>query len=87
MLRYRDICERPTQVFDLTSLLPNEFALIVPAFERCFQARMDQWTMTGELQQQIQANVNDTAPTDPMHGPTFEADEVYQNAGEKYVTS
>jgi hypothetical protein len=31
MLRYRDICERPTQVLDLTSLLPNELALIVPA--------------------------------------------------------
>jgi hypothetical protein len=48
MLRYRDICERPTQVLDLTSLLPDEFALIVPAFERCFQAHMEQWTMTGE---------------------------------------
>jgi hypothetical protein len=48
MLRYHNICERPTQVLDLTSLLPNEFALIVPAFERCFQAHMDQWAMTGE---------------------------------------
>jgi len=48
MLRYHDICERPTQVLDLTSLLPDEFALIVPAFERYFQAHMDQWTMTGE---------------------------------------
>jgi hypothetical protein len=48
MPRYRDICERPTQVVDLTSLLPDEFELIVPAFERCFQAHMDQWTMTGE---------------------------------------
>jgi hypothetical protein len=48
MLRYRDMCERPTQVLDLTSLLPDEFALIVPAFERCFQAHMDHWTMTGE---------------------------------------
>ena len=35
------------------------------------------------LRQQIQANVNDNAPTDPMDGLTFEVDEVYQNAGEK----
>lgn len=35
------------------------------------------------LRQQIQANVNDTAPTDVMVGQTFEVDEIYQNAGEK----
>jgi cyanate lyase len=40
------------------------------------------------LRHQIQANLNDTAPTDPMDGRTFEVDEVYQNAGEKkYATS
>jgi Helix-turn-helix of DDE superfamily endonuclease len=48
MPRYRDIRERPTQVLDLTSLLPDEFELIVPPFERCFQAHMDQWTMKGK---------------------------------------
>jgi hypothetical protein len=48
MLRYQDIRERPTQVLDLTSLLPSEFELIVPPFERRFQAHMDQWTMTGK---------------------------------------
>src|SRR5713101_113224 len=46
--RYRDIRERPIQVLDLTSLLPDEFELIVPAFDRRFQAPMDQWTMTGQ---------------------------------------
>ena len=35
------------------------------------------------LRQRIQANLNDTAPTDVMTGTTFEADELYQNAGEK----
>jgi transposase-like protein len=35
------------------------------------------------LRQRIQANVNATAPTDAMTGTAFEADELYQNAGEK----
>jgi transposase-like protein len=35
------------------------------------------------LRQRIQANLNDTAPTDAMTGTAFEADELYQNAGEK----
>src|SRR2546425_6412567 len=35
------------------------------------------------LRQRIQANLSETAPTDVMVGTTFEADELYQNAGEK----
>jgi transposase-like protein len=35
------------------------------------------------LRQRIQANLNDTAPTSVMSGTAFEADELYQNAGEK----
>jgi transposase-like protein len=35
------------------------------------------------LRQRIQANLNDTAPTNVMPGTAFEADELYQNAGEK----
>ena len=35
------------------------------------------------LRQRIHANLNDTAPTDAMTGTAFEADELYQNAGEK----
>jgi transposase-like protein len=35
------------------------------------------------LRQRIQTNLNDTAPTDVMTGTAFEADELYQNAGEK----
>jgi transposase-like protein len=35
------------------------------------------------LRQRVQTNVNDTAPTDLMEGTVFEADELYQNAGEK----
>ena len=35
------------------------------------------------LRQRVQSNLNETAPTDLMEGTTFEADELYQNAGEK----
>jgi transposase-like protein len=35
------------------------------------------------LRQRIQAKLNDTAPTAVMPGTAFEADEPYQNAGEK----
>jgi transposase-like protein len=35
------------------------------------------------LRQRIQANLNATAPTAVMVGTAFEADELYQNAGEK----
>jgi transposase-like protein len=35
------------------------------------------------LRRRIQANLNDTAPTGVIAGTAFEADELYQNAGEK----
>jgi hypothetical protein len=35
------------------------------------------------LRQRLQANLNVTAPTTVMTGTAFEADELYQNAGEK----
>src|ERR687896_2690892 len=35
------------------------------------------------LRQRVQANLNATAPTAGMVGTAFEADELYQNAGEK----
>jgi hypothetical protein len=34
------------------------------------------------LRRRIQAQLNETAPTGVMTGTAFEADEVYQNAGE-----
>ncbi|NJO83883.1 MAG: IS1 family transposase [Blastochloris sp.] len=40
------------------------------------------------LRLRVQTNVGETAPTDVMDGTEFEADELYQNAGEKkYTTS
>ena len=38
------------------------------------------------LRQRIHANINETAPTAAMLGTGFEADELYQNAGEKKHT-
>ncbi len=35
------------------------------------------------LRQHVQTNLNSTAPAEVMTGTTFEADELYQNAGEK----
>jgi transposase-like protein len=35
------------------------------------------------LRRRIQANLHETAPTGVMPGTAFEADELYQNAGEK----
>jgi transposase-like protein len=35
------------------------------------------------LRQRVQTNLNQTAPTGLMIGTAFEADELYQNAGEK----
>jgi transposase-like protein len=37
------------------------------------------------LRHRLQANLNETAPTQLMTGTTFEADELYQNAGEKSI--
>ena len=37
----------------------------------------------GELRRQIQTNLYDTLPGELMIGTAFEADELYQNAGEK----
>ena len=37
----------------------------------------------GKLRQQIQTNLYDTLPAEVMTGTAFEADELYQNAGEK----
>jgi transposase-like protein len=40
-------------------------------------------TQLHTLRQRVQTNLNQTAPTGGMPGTTFEADELYQNAGGK----
>ncbi len=37
----------------------------------------------GTLRKRVMHNLNESAPTELMQGTAFEADEVYQNAGEK----
>lgn len=37
----------------------------------------------GEIRQHLQNNLYETLPTDRLNGTAFEADELYQNAGEK----
>lgn len=41
------------------------------------------YNQTHTLRQRAQSNMNETAPQSQMQGTEFEADEVYQNAGEK----
>jgi len=62
MLRYHAIREKSTRVLDLTSLMPDEFETIVPGFERCFQERMAQWTMTGKPRTARRFSVSTNCP-------------------------
>jgi len=39
-LRFSDVHSRPTELLDLTSLPPDEFHRLVPAFETAFRTRM-----------------------------------------------
>ena len=47
MLRYQDIAHNKARVRALTTLEPNEFAALVPVFERCFMERMRDYTIDG----------------------------------------
>lgn len=62
MLRYTDIAQQDTRVLDLTSLTPDEFALLVPPFEAAFQTHMQQWTITGQARTQRSFSVYTNCP-------------------------
>jgi hypothetical protein len=47
-LRYADLVRKPMNVLDMTSLTPDEFQLLVPAFEQAFQAHMAEWRLDGK---------------------------------------
>jgi hypothetical protein len=47
MLRYQDIVHNQARVRALTSLSPDEFAALVPHFERCFLQHMQDFTIDG----------------------------------------
>ncbi|PLS81014.1 MAG: hypothetical protein CYG59_06685 [Chloroflexi bacterium] len=47
MLRYHDVAQNTARLRALTSLDPDEFTALVPAFEACFLERMRAYTMDG----------------------------------------
>ena len=47
-LRFSAVHARPTELLDLTSLTPDEFHRLVPAFETAFQTRMATWRLEGK---------------------------------------
>jgi hypothetical protein len=47
MLSYQDIAHNKARVRALTSLEPDEFASLVPHFERCFLKHMQEYTIDG----------------------------------------
>ena len=51
MLRYCDIPIHTTEVLDLTSLIVDEFAALVPPFEAAFLGYMAEWTLHGRRRQ------------------------------------
>ena len=47
LLRYHDVANSETSLLALTSLTPDEFAALVPAFESCFLTAMQTNTIDG----------------------------------------
>jgi Helix-turn-helix of DDE superfamily endonuclease len=48
-LRYSEIKTKAKEFLALTSLTPDEFELLVPAFENAFQEHMSKWQLDGKL--------------------------------------
>jgi hypothetical protein len=51
LLRYHDVADSETSILALTSLTPDEFAALVPAFEACFLEAMQTNTIDGLLRE------------------------------------
>ena len=47
MLRYHDVAQNKTSMRALTTLEPDEFTALVPAFAHCFSERMRDYTIDG----------------------------------------
>ena len=47
-LSYAKLARKPMDVLDMTSLTPDEFAILVPPFEHAFQAHMADWRLDGK---------------------------------------
>src|SRR5467141_725463 len=47
-LRFADVQSRPTELLDFTSLMLEEFQILIPPFEAAFQAHMAAWRLDGK---------------------------------------
>jgi hypothetical protein len=47
-VQFIDVQFRPTEFLDLTSLIPDEFELLIAPFEDAFQAHMALWCLDGK---------------------------------------
>ena len=47
-LRSTELARKPMDVLDMTSLTPDEFQRLGPAFEQAFQAHMAEWRRDGK---------------------------------------
>jgi hypothetical protein len=47
-LRYAEVSQRELKFLDMTSLMVEEFAQLVPAFEEAFEERMKEWRLDGK---------------------------------------
>src|SRR6266550_7761227 len=47
-LRYAEVSQKEPKFLDVTSLTVEEFAQLVPAFEKAFQERMKEWRLDGK---------------------------------------
>lgn len=65
MLRYQNIAHHTARLRALTSLEPDEFTALVPAFETCFLERMRAYTIDGlpRLNRQYAPYKNSPLPT------------------------
>lgn len=61
-LRFSDVQSRPTELLDLTSLTPDEFHRLVPAFETAFRTRMATWRLDGTPRTARQFTVYQACP-------------------------
>jgi transposase-like protein len=91
--RCRD-CQRPYTVvtgtaFEKTRQRPSTIVLLLRGVTQGVSTmqlseELDlSYKQTHTLRKRLQDNANETAPQSQMEGREFEADEVYQNAGEK----
>jgi hypothetical protein len=61
-VRFIDVQFRPTEFLDLTSLIPDEFELLIPPFEEAFQAHMARWRLDGKPRTARQFSVYKNCP-------------------------